>query len=99
MDHLHEVNGYVGHTARRVATLDEYLLNRCQRLLPAHVVYRPDLIEKIRDHLAYDDFAVVMAAWWAEHARQSIRHSIALLALDQVKSAGYDWGSASAEAQ
>lgn len=87
VDHLHEVNGYVGHTPRRVATLDEHLLNRCQRLLRAHVVYRPDLVEKVRDHLAYDDFAVVMTTWWAEHARQSIRHSIALLALDQVESA------------
>ncbi|WP_019871801.1 hypothetical protein [Salinispora oceanensis] len=87
VDHLQEVNRYVGRTARRVATLDEHLLNRCQRLLRAHVVYRPDLVKKIRAHLAHDDFAVVMATWWAEHARQSIRHSIALLALDQVESA------------
>lgn len=87
VDHLREVNGYVERTPRHVATLDEHLLNRCQRLLRAHVVYRPDLVEKIRDHLAYDDFAVVMTKWWAEHARQSIRYSIALLALDQVESA------------
>ncbi|MDM4722002.1 hypothetical protein QTQ03_21310 [Micromonospora sp. WMMA1363] len=96
VDHLQEVNGYVGRTARRIAALDEHLLNRCQRLLRAHVVHRPDLVGKIRDHLAYDDFAAVMTRWWAEHARQSIRHSVALLALDQVESAAV-WARAGLE--
>ncbi|MFY1632136.1 DUF6001 family protein [Solwaraspora sp. WMMB335] len=85
--HLQQVRRHVGRTARRIATLDEHLLNRCQRLLRAHVVHRPDLVGKIRDNLAYDDFAAVMAQWWAEHARQSVRHAVTLLALGQAESA------------
>jgi hypothetical protein len=77
--HLLEAGTHRG----RVTTLDEHLLNRCQRFLRGHPVRRPDLITKVRDNLAYDTFAAVMTKWWAEYARQSVRHAVMLKSLGQ----------------
>lgn len=93
VEHLREVAGYVGRGPRRIATVDEHLLNRCQRLLRGYPVRRADLIEKIRDNLPYDDFAAVMHQWWAEHARHSMRHAVTLLTLGQNELAEV-WGRA-----
>jgi hypothetical protein len=67
-----------GAGPRRIAKIDEDLLNRCQRFLRSFPLRRADLVDKIKDTLAYDAFAELMSTWWAEHARQSIRHAIAL---------------------
>lgn len=91
--HLAEVAGYAGRSPRRIAKLDEHLLNRCQRLLRGHPVKRPDLIEKVREILAYDDFVAVMTQWWAEYARQSVRHAVMLDALGQSEQAAV-WAQA-----
>ncbi len=68
---------------RRVSTLHEDLLNRCQRLLGSHVVRRDALVAKVKAMLPADEFADVMARWWAHYARQSARQAIALGALGQ----------------
>lgn len=85
--HLAEVAGCAGRGARRIARLDEHLLNRCQRLLNAHVIHRPGLVTKLRGNLDRDDFADIMSRWWAEHARQSLRHAVAMTALGETESA------------
>ncbi|GIF23854.1 putative nucleotidyltransferase [Actinoplanes tereljensis] len=77
--HLIEVAGHRG----RVTRMDEHLLNRCQRFLRGHPVRRPDLITKVRENLSYDMFATVMTKWWAEYARQSVRHAVMLESLGQ----------------
>ncbi|GAA0570322.1 hypothetical protein GCM10010172_63440 [Paractinoplanes ferrugineus] len=77
--HLLDVAGHRG----RITRLDEHLLNRCQRFLRGYPVRGADLIRKVRDNLAYEDFAAVMTKWWAEHARQSVRHAVMLTALGQ----------------
>ncbi|GAA2634900.1 hypothetical protein [Paractinoplanes durhamensis] len=69
--------------AKTIARLDEHLLNRCQRFLRGYPVRRPDLIEKVRENVAYDHFAAVMTKWWAEYARHSVRHAVMLDALGQ----------------
>ena len=81
--HLLEVAAYAGRTPRRIAGLDEHLLNRCQRFLHGYPVRGADLIRKVRENLADDVFAAVMTAWWAEYARHSVRHAIMLAALGQ----------------
>ncbi|MEV4640571.1 hypothetical protein AB0J80_24835 [Actinoplanes sp. NPDC049548] len=91
--HLREVAGYAGRSARRIATLDEHLLNRCQRLLHAYVVHRPELVAEVRGNLSHDDFATVMSRWWAEHARQSARHAVLLTTLGEPGSAAV-WATA-----
>ncbi|MEU4243748.1 hypothetical protein [Actinoplanes sp. NPDC026619] len=87
--HLLEVGGHKG----RVTKLDEHLLNRCQRVLRGYPVRRPDLITKVRENLAYDAFATVMTKWWAEYARQSVRHAVVLNSLGQDEQAAV-WAKA-----
>ncbi|QUQ63034.1 hypothetical protein [Kutzneria sp. CA-103260] len=69
--------------ARRVSTLHEDLLNRCQRLLGSHVIRGDALVAKVKAMLPADEFAGVMARWWGHYARQSARQAIALGALGQ----------------
>jgi hypothetical protein len=73
----------VGKGPRQVARVSEDLLNRCQRLLRSFPIRRPGEVGKIKDALPYDDFADLMQNWWAQYARQSIRHSIALTVLGE----------------
>jgi alkylhydroperoxidase family enzyme len=69
--------------ARRVSTLHEDLLNRCQRLLGSHVIRGDGLVAKVKAMLPADEFADVMARWWGHYARQSARQAVALGALGQ----------------
>lgn len=66
---------------RRIARLSEDLLNRCQRFLHGLPLRHPGLLENLGKQLPAGDFAALMAAWWAEHGRQSLRHAIALAEL------------------
>jgi hypothetical protein len=72
-----------GAAPRRIARLSEDLLNRCQRFLHGLALRGTELIEDIRKRLPADDFPALMASWWAEHSRQSLRHAIALLELGE----------------
>jgi hypothetical protein len=72
-----------GKGPRQVARVSEDLLNRCQRLLRSFPIRHTGEVGKIKDALPCDDFAALMRKWWAEHARQSIRHAIALTALGE----------------
>jgi len=78
LNQLETVAKAAGAGPRRLAKLDEDLLNRCQRLLRSFPLHGPDLVDKIKSTLPYDVFAELMSTWWAEHARQSIRHAVAL---------------------
>lgn len=68
----------VGKGPRSVVRVTEDLLNRCQRLLRSFPIRRPGEVGTIKDTLPHGDFASLMRSWWAEYARQSIRHAIAL---------------------
>ena len=72
------VAAVVGKGPRQVARLSEDLLNRCQRLSRSFPIRHPHALAAIKNALPDGDFAAVMRVWWAEHARQSIRHAIAL---------------------
>jgi hypothetical protein len=67
----------------RVRRLSEDLLNRCQRFLRGVPLRGAELIRDGRDRLPYEDFAELMAKWWAHRARQTIRQAIAWNALGQ----------------
>ncbi|WPB88606.1 hypothetical protein [Streptomyces malaysiensis] len=63
--------------------LSEDLLNRCQRLLRSFPLRNPDLVAKVKGLMSFEDFQDTMRGWWAHHARQSIRHALALRELGQ----------------
>ncbi|MFD0654540.1 hypothetical protein ACFQ2Y_44760 [Streptomyces malaysiensis subsp. malaysiensis] len=63
--------------------LSEDLLNRCQRLLRSFPLRNPDLVAKVKGLMSFEDFQDTMREWWAHHARQSIRHALALRELGQ----------------
>ncbi len=73
----------VGGRPRRIARVSEDLLNRCQRFLRGFPLRHAGLIDDVRKTLPDDDFAALMASWWATRSRQSLRHTIALAALGQ----------------
>ncbi|NEW46028.1 AMP-binding protein [Nocardia cyriacigeorgica] len=68
--------------AADVTTLDEDLLNRCQRFLRATLVRpgAPDIVE-LRALLPHTTFAARLADWWAARARQALRYAVALRTL------------------
>ncbi|GAA3990189.1 hypothetical protein GCM10022247_06040 [Allokutzneria multivorans] len=77
----------------RVSTLDEDLLNRCQRMLRSFPLRRKDLVGKIKDQLPFESFCAVMHKWWAHRARHCLRHASALTVLGQHEEA-LSWGRA-----
>lgn len=80
---MEAVAAVVGKGPRQVARVSEDLLNRCQRLLRSFPIRHPGGVGELKDALPYGDFAALMRSWWAEHARQSIRHAIALSVLGE----------------
>jgi predicted nucleotidyltransferase len=66
---------------KRIPRLSEDLLNRCQRFLRGVPLRGAELIRDGRACLPYEDFAEIVAGWWAHRARQMMRQAIAWSAL------------------
>ncbi|WP_069167595.1 AMP-binding protein [Nocardia altamirensis] len=77
--------------AATATSLDEDLLNRCQRFLRATVV-RPGGVncDELRALLPYSVFTALIADWWSARARHALRYAIALRAL-KVHDEAIDW--------
>lgn len=79
--------------ARRPGTLDEDLLNRCQRFLHSHPLRDRALADEVKALMPAERFRRIAADWWAHCARQSLRHAEALLCLGAGEEA-VDWSRA-----
>jgi hypothetical protein len=76
---------------RHLAALDEEALDRCQRFSRAVPLRRAEVVEDIRRSLPAEALAEIVATWFAEAARVSIRNAVVLHALGQDEQA-VSWG-------